>query len=117
MKNETGIPEDFTPQHIGIAVAKGLADLAVSAIVEYFRENPDMASRLLAESYDKRFTPSSFIAEEGERFKVGWFSRRCRYECVQEFATLADAATDYFLLSLGRGRWTPENLPNQGVAK
>jgi hypothetical protein len=39
---------------------------------------------------------------------VGWFTRDAKYQCVQEFSTLADAATDYLLFSLGKGRWTPQ---------
>jgi hypothetical protein len=35
-----------------------------------------------------------------------WFTRNAKYKCVQEFSTLADAATDYLLFSLGKGRWT-----------
>jgi len=66
-----------------------------------------MAGALLFESYDKRFTPSSFIAEGGDGFKVGWFTRAAQYECVQEFSDLADAATDYLLFSLGKSRYTP----------
>ena len=40
-------------------------------------------------------------------FKVGWFTRDAQCECVKEFENLADAATDYLLFSLGKGRWTP----------
>jgi len=60
------------------------------------------------ESYDKRFSPSSFIVEEGVGlFRVGWYSTDLGYECVKDFSSLADAATDYLLFSLGKGRWTP----------
>jgi hypothetical protein len=105
-------PKGFKPQRIGIPQAKAIADLPPSAIFQYFRENPDIARRLLAESYNKRFTPSTFIQQKGAIFSVGWFSRAARYECVQEFATLADAATDYLLLSLGKQRWIPpETVP------
>lgn len=62
---------------------------------------------LISESYDKRFTPSSFIMENSGGFRVGWFTRNAKYECVREFTDLADAATDYLLFSLGKGRWTP----------
>jgi hypothetical protein len=65
------------------------------------------AKDLLRESSDKRFTPSSFIIEESDGFRVGWFSSRLERKCVKQFRSLADAATDYLLFSLGKGRWTP----------
>jgi len=67
-----------------------------------------IAKLLLYESYDKRFTPSTFIKEDGKGFSVGWYSRKLEYECVREFSSLADAATDYLIFSRGKSRWTPE---------
>jgi hypothetical protein len=84
-----------------------ISDLPPSEIARYLREHPETANALLSESYDKRFTPSSFIAEEAGGFRVGWFTGDSKYECVQEFSDLPDAATDYLLFSLGKGRWTP----------
>jgi hypothetical protein len=103
-------PEGFKVQHIGIAAAKAVADLPPADIARYFRQHPMAAEDLLHESYDKRFTPSSFIAEENDGFRVGWFSSRLECECVKQFRNLADAATDYLLFSLGKGRWTPSEL-------
>jgi hypothetical protein len=68
-------------------------------------KDPLLAERLLIESSDKRFTPSTFIEEADGVFSVGWYSRK--RECVREFSDRANAATDYVLFSLGRGRWTP----------
>jgi hypothetical protein len=100
-------PEEFEVQLIGVAAAKAIADLQPEDIARYFREHPRVAHGLLLESYDKRFTPSSFLTEEPDGFKVGWFSSRLEYKCVKQFRNLADAATDYLLFSLGKGRWTP----------
>lgn len=100
-------PKGFRVQRIGIAAAKAVADLPPAEIAVYFRDHPEDAKDLLNESYDKRFRPSSFIEEEGGGFRVGWFSSRFEYECVKQFSNLADAATDYLLFSLGKGRWTP----------
>jgi len=100
-------PKGFRPQRIRSAAAKAIADYSPADIATYFRDHPETATALLEESCDKRFTPSSFIAEEGDGFKVGWLTRRAEYECVAWFANLADAATDYLLFSLGKGRWTP----------
>jgi hypothetical protein len=104
MTNENGFPEGFKVQRIGIDPADAIAELPPAEIATYFRDNPLVAERLLAESYDKRFTPSTFIEEDGGGFRVGWYSRQ--RECIREFSTLADAATDYLLFSFGKGRWT-----------
>jgi hypothetical protein len=105
--NVEGFPEGFKVQRIGITAAKTISELAPSEIARYLREHSETARALLAESYDKRFTPSSFIEEKGNGFRVGWFTRDAKHQCVQEFSDLADAATDYLLLSLGKGRWQP----------
>jgi hypothetical protein len=101
-----GFPEGFRVQRIGIVDAKAVAEFPASEIATYFRQHPETARALLNESYNKRFTPSSFILETGSGFAVGWYSTKERYQCVQEFSDLADAATDYLLFSLGKRRWT-----------
>jgi hypothetical protein len=103
-----GFPEGFKVQRIGISAAIEVSALPAADIAKYFREHPEICRALLGESYDKRFTPSSFIQERGNGFRVGWFTRDAKYECVQEFFALADAATDYLLFSLGKGRWTAQ---------
>ena len=99
-------PSEFSVQPIGVAAANNISGLPPAEIARYLRQHPETAEALLVESYDKRFTPSSFIMEQGDSFKVGWFSSASKYECVQEFDNLEDAATDYLLFSLGKGRWT-----------
>jgi hypothetical protein len=98
-------PEDFRIQRIGIADALALADLPPDRIATYLRRNPLTADRLLSESYDKRYSPSSFIAEQGDGYIVGWLSSHTECLCQRKFSNLADAATDYLLFSLGKGRW------------
>ncbi len=98
-------PQEFTIQRVQLAAAKGLAGLQPASIAAYFRDHPEQAKALLYESYDKRCTPSSFIEVEGNGYQVGWFS--VRRLCVRRFSNLADAATDYLLFSLGKGRWKP----------
>jgi hypothetical protein len=105
--NRRGFPQEFRVQRIGVAAAKAISELPAPDIAHYLREHPETARALLSESYDKRFTPSSFIAEEADGFRVGWFTRGAKYECVKEFSDLADAASDYLLFSLGKSRWTP----------
>lgn len=107
-----GFPKGFRVQRIGVIAAKDLASLPPPEIAQRFRESPFIAERLLSESYDKRYTPSTFIKEDGDQFSVGWYSTKLGYECVKDFSNLPDAATDYLLFSLGKGRWTPEQDSN-----
>lgn len=104
-RNDDEFPKGFSVQRIGAVSATAVAKFQPADIASYFRSHPEAAKELLLESYDKRFTPSSFIAEEGDGFNVGWYSSRSGYECVRHFTDLADAATDYLLFSLGKGRW------------
>jgi hypothetical protein len=98
-------PEGFRVQHIGVADAMEVSGLPPDQIAGHFRKNPDTADRLLTESYDKRYSPSTFITEQGDGYLVGWFSSRFGDLCQRQFSNLADAATDYLLFSLGKGRW------------
>lgn len=84
-----------------------MAGLPPGEIARYFRDHLDTAKDFLNESYDKRYSPSSFIKEEGGGFEVGWYSKGHGYECVKQFSNLADAATDYLMFSRGMGRWSP----------
>ncbi len=103
-----GFPDGFRVQRIGVEAAKELATLPPKEIARSFRERPWVARALLDESYDKRYAPSTFIKEDGDKFSEGWLSRDAEYECEREFKDLADAATDYLLFSRGKGRWKPE---------
>jgi hypothetical protein len=101
-------PDGFRIQRIEVAAAMDVSELPPATIAKYFREHPDVAKDLLTESYDKRYSPSTFMKEEGNGFSVGWYSHG--YMGVRQFSNLADAATDYLLFSLGKGRWS--EMPN-----
>jgi hypothetical protein len=100
-----GFPKEFNIQPIGIDAAKRVANLPPAEIVNYFRDHPNTAKNLLTGSYDKRCSPSSFITEKLKGFQVGRF-RRAMGMSASGSSSLADAATDYLLLSRGKGRWT-----------
>ncbi len=104
---DEGYPDDFHTKNIQLESALAIADLPPLEIAEYFRQHLETAERLLFESYDKRCGPSSYITEDGDGFSVGWCSRRSELQYTRHFSNLADAATDYLLFSLGKGRWTP----------
>jgi hypothetical protein len=57
------------------------------------------------ESYDRRCSHSTFMSEEVGGYLVGWYSRHAGFLSQRRFSDLADAATDYLLFSLGKGRW------------
>jgi hypothetical protein len=82
MRSRGGFPEGFRVQRIGVTAAMTISGLPFSEIVRYLREHPETARALVSESQDKRFTPSSFIAEKGDGFRVGWSTRDAKYECV-----------------------------------
>jgi hypothetical protein len=108
--NGDGFPEGFSVQRVGIPGAEAISELSPDDTAKYFRDHPETAQSLLHESSDKRFTPSTFIVDEGNgAFSVGWLTRDAKRECVKEFSDLADAATDYVLFSLGKHRWTPDS--------
>jgi hypothetical protein len=88
--------------------AVAVSSLPGAEIARHFREHHETAKAPRGESYDKRYTPSTFISENRDgSFRVGWITRGAQYECVREFENLAEAATDYLLFSLGKCRWTP----------
>jgi hypothetical protein len=98
-------PKKFRTQRVESIGLERLTELDAADLVLHLRDHPLDAQRLLSESYSKRYSPSTYIEEGGDGFRVGWFSRQGRRECVREFSNLADAATDYLLFSLGKGRW------------
>jgi hypothetical protein len=100
----------FRRQHIGACIGEYVRDLSPVDVAKYFRTHHQTALALLQESYDKRYTSSSFLSEDGDGFSVGWFSRQLKRDCVRHVSNLPDAATDYLLFSLGRGRWDPSNI-------
>ena len=80
-----GFPQDFSVQRIRSAEVRDVADLPGAQIAAYFKRQPQVAKDILLE--------------------VGWYSSG--YHCVQSFPVLEDAAADYLLFSLGKGRWNP----------
>jgi hypothetical protein len=104
--NSRRIPARVQVQPNSAAIA--VSEFPPADIAKYLSEHPNISKALLMESYDKRFTPSTFISERGDGFDVGWFTREAGYQVVQTFSSLADAATDYLLFSLGKGRWTSQ---------
>jgi hypothetical protein len=96
------LPSGFSPQTDGLSAFRALVEHPPFEIVHPFQSKPDEAQAILGQSYDKRYTPSTFIEEVGNRFRVGWFDKERRH--IKHFDTLPEAVTDYLLLSFGKGR-------------
>src|SRR5438094_1498654 len=90
------------PQTSDLADLQPLSTLPLSDLVAYFRANPQTAERVLQQSYDKRYTPSTFIEEAEGGYQVGWFDHERKH--LRSFAEFAEAAAAYLLFSFGRGR-------------
>jgi hypothetical protein len=71
-------------------------------LINYLRTNRQDCDRLLSESYDKRFTPSTFIEEIGTGYSVGYFDKK--KEKVKTWDNVIEATADYLLLSWNLGR-------------
>ena len=71
-------------------------------LVNYLQANRQDCDRLLSESYDKRFTPSTFIEETGTSYSVGYFDNK--KEKVKTWDNVIEATADYLLLSWNLGR-------------
>jgi hypothetical protein len=95
-------PTGCEPQTSGLADLESVAMLPPTDLVAYFSANPQAARRVLQHSYDKRYSPSTFIEETNGGYQVGWFDGERRH--LVHFAELAQAAADYLLFSFGRGR-------------
>jgi hypothetical protein len=91
-----------TPQTTGLKDFATLADSTPAEIVAFFQAHPDSADQVLGQSYDKRYSPSTFVEEANGAFRVGWCDGARKH--MRRFPTLAEAAADYLLFSFGRGR-------------
>ena len=87
---------------MGLKEFEAIVHFAPSDIVAHFRAHPDAASRVIQQSYDKRYSPSTFIEEADGGYRVGWFDgRRMHMRCFKDFS---EAVADYILFSFGKGR-------------
>lgn len=96
------LPTGCEPQTSDLADLQPLANLTPSDLLAHLDANPQIAQRLLQQSYDKRYTPSTFIEETDTGYHVGWYDHQRKH--LQHFADFSQAAADYLLFSFGRGR-------------
>lgn len=76
-------------------------------LISYLQNHPDTCRQLLNNSYDKHYSPATFIVEtKNNQYHVGWSS--VGRTQVRIFSTLAEATYDYVLFSWGLPRLTNE---------
>lgn len=82
-------------------------------LLSYLRRRPELCEKILQFSYDKRCSPSTFIEEQENTYRVGWFDND--REQIKTFDKLYEAATDFVLFSwnLGRLERGEHRLPKQ----
>lgn len=102
MDDQEELPSGFRPQTSGLSKFASLVEQAPDEIVTFLRKHPRACRKALMQSYNKRYMPSTFIEEAGDRFCVGWFDGERK--CLRFFADSAEAVTDYLLFSFGKGR-------------
>ena len=90
------------PQKTDLTEFAELAESEPAEIVAFFTSDLAAANRVLGQSYDKRYSPSTFVEEAEGGYRVGWFEGGRKH--MRRFAGLPEAAADYLLFSFGRGR-------------
>jgi hypothetical protein len=99
---EEQIPADFVEKVKERAGLQNILIFTNQDLINHLRENLQDCNRLLIESYDKRFTPSTFIEETGTSYSVGYFDKK--KEKVKTWDNIIEATADYLLLSWNLGR-------------
>ena len=96
------VPENFAIQTSGLEHYAGYVKKGPDSLIRFFKNNPNKAKLVLIQSYDKRYTPSTFIEEHNKKYRVGWFATD--REFMKEFNSLEEAVADYLLFSFGEER-------------
>jgi hypothetical protein len=79
-----------------------LVELPVAELISTLERENDICEQVIGQSYDKRYTPSTFIEEKGGAFRVGWYEHG--YHAVRTYQRRELAVADYLLFSFGKGR-------------
>lgn len=95
-------PPGFRPSTLGLEHLRWLVELPVGELVLKLRGDGGLCEEILNQSYDKRYTPSTFIQEKSGILQVGWYRNGCI--AVRTFSDRARAVADYLLFSFGIGR-------------
>lgn len=82
-------------------------------LLTYLRKRPELCEQVLTFSYDKRYSPSTFIEEHANGYRVGWYDKNREQE--RYYDKFYEAATDFVLFSWNMGRLKREEnkLPKE----
>jgi hypothetical protein len=84
-------------------------NFTVVELVKYLETRPEVCKMLLNDSYDKRYTPSTFIEEKQGKYRVGWVpGGQNPINQIRVFSSFAEATADYVLFSWGFPRLKAE---------
>lgn len=76
------------------------------SLISYLHMHPEKCRALLDDSYNKHYSPATFIAEtDDNQYRVGW-AGTSSLEKTRVFTTFAEATADYVLFSWGLQRLT-----------
>lgn len=100
--DDSGVPEDFKPCVLDLEDLAPLLELPAIDLIALLERDPALCDRVIRQSYDKRYSPSTFIEEERGVFRVGWYDNG--YRVVRDFTQQELAVADYLLFSFGMGR-------------
>ncbi len=72
-------------------------------LIEYLQAHPEICTTLLNDSYDKRYSPATFIEQWKDKYRVGWVASAGEPSInqIRVFSSFAEAAADYVLFSWG----------------
>src|SRR5260221_9047758 len=91
------------------ARAKRYLHFSTDELILYLKKHPEVCKTLLNDSYDKRYSPSTFIEEmKDSKYRVGWLTRNDNplINQIRVFPSFWEATTDYVLFSWGFPRLT-----------
>jgi hypothetical protein len=79
-------------------------------LIKYLEAHPETCKILLIDSYDKHYSPSTFIEEwKSNQYRVGWVPATMNHpNQIRVFSTFAEATADYVLFSWDFPRLTKE---------
>ena len=88
---------------------KKYLNFTASDLIRYLEAHPETCKALLLDSYDKHYSPSTYIEEWQNKFRVGWVpSGQSPINQIRVFTSFAEAAADYVLFSWNFPRLTLE---------
>jgi hypothetical protein len=91
--------------------AKEHLKFTANELIDYLKAHPETCTVLLNDSYDKRYSPSTFIEKwRFIKYRVGWVTSAGNplITQIRVFSNFAEATADYVLFSWGFPRLTKE---------